>query len=74
MTEERLQSIIDEISCNGTRIMRPYMVMKAMKQAVNEALDEAVELAPDNEALRKDRDGWVSSDSVRNGILKLKVK
>lgn len=40
MTSERLQEILDEISDNGTRIMRPHMVMKAMKQAVNEAIKE----------------------------------
>jgi len=48
MTEERLQKIIDEISDNGIWIMRPHMVMKAMKQAVNEALDEAARIATEN--------------------------
>lgn len=43
MTSERLQEILDEISDNGTRIMRPHMVMKAMRRAVNEALEEAAE-------------------------------
>lgn len=45
MTESHLQEIINEISDNGTRIMRPHMVMKAMKQAVNEAIEECVDRA-----------------------------
>lgn len=82
MTEGRLQKIIDEISDNGTRIMRPHMVMKAMKQAVNEVLEEAVEKADvgiksgdhsvfNLHVLYKEKDNY---EVDKQSIINLKVK
>ena len=73
MTEERLQKIIDEISDNGTRIMRPNMVMKAMKQAVNEALDEAADEVDFTEATYVTAHAGSTHEIDKQSILNLKV-